>query len=64
MIAARAFKKLVHPFGKFVEASRATVLNVWPELVIFVKEHIVQLAHIDHFTALPAPVDVPFFRLA
>jgi hypothetical protein len=32
--------------------------------MILVKENIIQLAHIDHFAALPEPVEVPFLRLA
>jgi len=32
--------------------------------VIFVKEHIVELPLIDHFSASAAFVEVPFFRFA
>jgi hypothetical protein len=39
-------------------------LNVGPGLVILVKENIVELAHIDHFTALLAFVEVLFLGFA
>jgi hypothetical protein len=38
---------------------RPAVLNIWPVDVIFVKENIVQLPLIDHFST-PALVEVPF----
>ena len=38
------------------------MLNVWPMHVIFVKQDIVQLAHIDHFAALFTLVEVLFIR--
>jgi hypothetical protein len=31
--------------------------------MLFMKEHIVQLPHIDHFSALLAPVEVLFLYL-
>jgi hypothetical protein len=43
-----------------IKRLRAAVLNVWPMHVIFMKQNIVQLAHINHFAALPATVEVFF----
>ena len=40
---------------------RSAVLNIWARLVIgFMKHHIVQLAHINHFAALLTFIAVPF----
>jgi len=46
------------------ERLRGAVLNVRSVDVIFVKEHIVELPLIDHFSASAAFVEVPFFRFA
>jgi hypothetical protein len=48
----------------FFDSDRAAVLNVRARLVIgFMKEHIVELPHIDHFSA-SALVEVSLLRLA
>jgi len=39
------------------------VLNVRPVDMILVKENIIQLPHIDHFSALLATVEVSFLHL-
>jgi hypothetical protein len=44
--------------------TRAAVLNVWPVDMILVKENIIQLAHIDHFAALLAFVEVTLLSCA
>ena len=42
----------------------AAELNVRPLDVIFVKQHIVQLPPINHFSTSAAFVEVPFFQFA
>jgi hypothetical protein len=49
----------------FFDFDGPAVLNVRARLVIgFMKQHIVQLPHINHFSASAALVKVPFFRFA
>jgi len=48
----------------FFEPFGAAILNIRPWDMILVKENVIQLAHVDHFAALFALVEVPFFRFA
>jgi len=46
------------------EPLRTAVLNVWPSLVVFVKQNVIELAHVDHLAALLALVKMLFFSVA
>jgi hypothetical protein len=46
-----------------VQPFRSAVLNIRPGLVIFVEEHFIELALVYHFAAVPALVEVFFFRV-
>jgi hypothetical protein len=47
----------------FFDSERPAVLNIRPVNVIFVKENIIELPHVDHFATLLAPVEVLFLYL-
>jgi hypothetical protein len=48
----------------FFDSERAAVFDVRPVDVILVKQHIVELSPINHFSALHTLVEVPFLRFA
>jgi hypothetical protein len=48
----------------FFDSERTAVLNIRPVDVVFVKENVIQLPLIDHFSTSAASVEVPLLRFA